>query len=98
MAITWGAWTNLTASNQQFRVGYETTLSNANVTVTAPSADASPTGTTNIAATRVLIDMVSPLFLAGAWATERHQTVRASPFAGPWVSTRSLHGTPVSGT
>ena len=45
MAITWGAWTTLTASNQQFRVGYETTLSNANVTVTfygecaAPIAD-----------------------------------------------------------
>ena len=40
MAITWGPWTALSPSNQQFRVGYETTLSNANVTVTGSSPHA----------------------------------------------------------
>lgn len=59
MAITWGAWTALTASSQQFRVGYETTLSNANVTVTFYGECAAPI------ADSVNLNRTSPSAIAG---------------------------------
>ena len=61
MAITWGEWTTLTASNQQFRVGYETTLSNANVTVTFYGECAAPI------ADSVNLNRTSPSAIAGTY-------------------------------
>ena len=76
MAITWGAWTPLTASNQQFRVGYETTLSNANVTVTFYGECAAPI------ADSVNLNRTSPIAIAGthrfAWNSNGGQVTIGS--------------------
>lgn len=89
MAITWGAWTPLTASNQQFRVGYETTLSNANVTVTFYGECAAPI------ADSVNLNRTSPSAIAGthsfAWNSNGGQvTIGSWAFNGTRGSTYTI--------
>ena len=62
MAITWGPWTALSPSNQQFRVGYETTLSNANVTMAFYGACAAPISD------NVVLNRTSPSAIAGSYS------------------------------